>query len=115
MADRRNDSAEIHARPISACRKDRCYTPIDFDATPSVDVDVPAVYRNDQTSQEFQLLATSPKLHGVVGYLLSRRQGYDRVRRAGYTTIPRVLPQLDGHYGGGCADQDLVGIRRLHV
>lgn len=55
-------------RSISAWRKDRSFTPIDFDATPSVDVDVPAVYRNEQTSQEFQLLYSSPKVNGLIGF-----------------------------------------------
>jgi iron complex outermembrane receptor protein len=55
-------------RSISAWRKDRSFAPIDFDSTPSVDVDVPAVYRNEQTSQEFQLLYSSPKLNGLVGF-----------------------------------------------
>ena len=55
-------------RSISAWRKDRSFTPIDFDSTATVDVDVPAVYRNEQTSQEFQLLWSSSKLNGLVGY-----------------------------------------------
>jgi len=55
-------------RSISAWRKDRSFTPIDFDSTASVDVDVPAVYRNEQTSQEFQLLYSSDKLNGLVGF-----------------------------------------------
>ncbi|WP_425228719.1 TonB-dependent receptor [Sphingomonas sp.] len=55
-------------RSISAYREDRSFTPIDFDSTPSVDVDVPAVYRNNQTSQEFQLLVNSPRLNGLVGF-----------------------------------------------
>ena len=55
-------------RSISAYREDRSFTPIDFDATPSVDVDVPAVYRNNQTSQEFQLLVSSARINGLVGY-----------------------------------------------
>jgi iron complex outermembrane receptor protein len=55
-------------RSISAWRKDRSFTPIDFDSSPLVDVDVPAVYRNEQTSQEFQLLYSSDKLNGIVGY-----------------------------------------------
>ena len=54
-------------KSISAWRKDRSFTPIDFDALPAVDVDVPAVYRNEQTSQEFQLLYSSPKLNGLIG------------------------------------------------
>lgn len=55
-------------RSISAYRADRSFTPIDFDSTPLVDVDVPAVYRNNQTSQEFQLLYNSDKLNGLIGY-----------------------------------------------
>lgn len=55
-------------KSISAWRKDRSFTPIDFDALPSVDVDVPAVYRNEQTSQEFQLAYKSDKLNGIFGY-----------------------------------------------
>ncbi|GHH19129.1 TonB-dependent receptor [Sphingomonas glacialis] len=55
-------------KSISAFRKDRSFTPIDFDALPAVDVDVPAVYRNEQTSQEFQLAYKSDTLNGLIGY-----------------------------------------------
>ncbi|TKD53349.1 TonB-dependent receptor [Sphingomonas baiyangensis] len=55
-------------RSISAWRKDTSFTPIDFDALPAVDVDVPAVYRNEQISQEFQLLYESDRLNGLVGF-----------------------------------------------
>src|SRR3546814_4040547 len=55
-------------KSISAWRKDTSYTPIDFDSRPVVDVDVPAVYRNEQTSQEFQLLYDRDRLHGIFGY-----------------------------------------------
>ncbi|WP_420822593.1 TonB-dependent receptor [Sphingomonas flavalba] len=67
-----NISAELSnsltLRSISAWRKDTSFTPIDFDALPSVDVDVPAVYRNEQLSQELQLLYESNRLHGLVGF-----------------------------------------------
>ncbi|WP_285021139.1 TonB-dependent receptor [Novosphingobium sp. fls2-241-R2A-195] len=43
-------------RSISSWRKDNSASPIDFDALPAVDVDVPAYYRNEQMSQEVQLL-----------------------------------------------------------
>ncbi|GAB7554262.1 TonB-dependent receptor [Novosphingobium sp. 11B] len=43
-------------RSISSWRKDNSASPIDFDALPAVDVDVPAYYRNEQISQEVQLL-----------------------------------------------------------
>ncbi|MES2986863.1 MAG: TonB-dependent receptor [Pseudomonadota bacterium] len=58
----------ITLRSISAYREDKSLAPIDFDSTPSVDVDVPAVYKNNQTSQEFQLLYNSDKLNGIVGF-----------------------------------------------
>ncbi|MCT2397926.1 TonB-dependent receptor [Novosphingobium mangrovi (ex Huang et al. 2023)] len=46
----------VTLRSISAWRKDHSASPIDFDALPAVDLDVPAYYRNEQASQEFQLL-----------------------------------------------------------
>ena len=61
-------SDAITFKSISAFRKDRSFTPIDFDALPATDVDVPAVYRNEQTSQEFQFAYKSDKLNGLVGF-----------------------------------------------
>jgi iron complex outermembrane receptor protein len=55
-------------RTITAYRKDRSDTPIDFDALPAVDVDVPAIYKNHQFSQEFQLVADKGPLQGVAGF-----------------------------------------------
>ena len=55
-------------RSISSFRKDTSFTPIDFDALPTVDIDVPGVYRNEQVSQEFQLLYESDRLNGLVGF-----------------------------------------------
>ncbi|RYE04252.1 MAG: TonB-dependent receptor [Sphingomonadales bacterium] len=58
----------VTLRSISAYREDKSLAPIDFDSTPSVDVDVPAIYKNNQTSQEFQLLYNSDNLNGIVGF-----------------------------------------------
>lgn len=55
-------------RSISAWRKDDTLTPIDFDALPAVDVDVPGGYFNEQISQEFQLLVDAGPLNGMVGF-----------------------------------------------
>ena len=61
-------------RNITAYRKDWAATPIDFDATPFPDVDVPAFYRNRQFSQEIQLVADKGPLQGVIGlYYLNAR------------------------------------------
>lgn len=55
-------------RSITAYRKDDSATPIDFDALPTVDVDVPGFYRNRQFSQELQVLVSAGKLNGLAGF-----------------------------------------------
>ena len=54
-------------RSITGYRKDDSATPIDFDALPAVDVDVPAFYNNKQFSQEVQLLVDTGPLNALVG------------------------------------------------
>ena len=54
-------------KSITAFRKDKSTTPIDFDSLPAVDVDVPAIYKNKQFSQEFQLEVEKGPLSGVAG------------------------------------------------
>ncbi|HKP33849.1 MAG TPA: TonB-dependent receptor, partial [Sphingomicrobium sp.] len=79
-------------RNITAYRKDVSYSPIDFDALPFADVDVPAIYRNRQFSQELQLVADKGPLQGVAGfyYLNARARNIFDVRL--YTTLPAALP-----------------------
>jgi iron complex outermembrane receptor protein len=79
-------------RNITAYRKDVNYTPIDFDALPYPDVDVPAIYRNRQFSQELQLVADKGPLQGVAGfyYLNARARNIFDVRL--YTTSPVLAP-----------------------
>ena len=81
-------------RTITAYRKDRSDTPIDFDATPDVDVDVPAIYKNHQFSQEFQLVADKGPLQGVAGFYYLNASAYDIFDVRLYTTLPAVLPGL---------------------
>jgi len=86
----------ITFRSISAYRKDTSFTPIDFDALPAADVDVPAVYRNNQTSQEFQLLYKSDKLNGIIGFYHLAAQastGFDVLL---YTTIAGLAAYTAG-------------------
>ena len=54
-------------RSISAYRKDNSATPIDFDALPAVDVDVPGYYFNRQFSQEVQMLVDKGRFNGLIG------------------------------------------------
>lgn len=54
-------------KSITAYREGETVTPIDFDALPQQDFDVPANYADDQFSQEFQFLYSSDRLSGVAG------------------------------------------------
>lgn len=67
----------ITLKSITAYRESETLTPIDFDALPQLDFDVPARYRDDQFSQEFQLLYSGDRLAGVAGlyYLDSEAAG----------------------------------------
>ncbi|HYI41225.1 MAG TPA: TonB-dependent receptor [Allosphingosinicella sp.] len=60
-------SDAVSLRNIMAYRRDRSATPIDFEGLPAADVDVPAIYRNRQFSNEFQILLDSGPLKGVLG------------------------------------------------
>ena len=55
-------------RSITALRRDDSATPIDFDALPVVDVDVPGYYFNRQFSQELQLLIDKGNFNGLIGF-----------------------------------------------
>lgn len=58
----------ITLKNILAYREDETTTPIDFDSLPEGDLDVPAIYENDQFSEEFQVLYTGDRLNGLVGF-----------------------------------------------
>ena len=83
-------------RSISGWRDDRSSTPIDFDALPAVDVDVPAIYDNSQISQEFQLLYEGDRLQGLIGayYLDAEARTTFDVRLS--TTVPGLNAFTDG-------------------
>lgn len=67
----------ITLKSITAYREGETVTPIDFDALPQQDFDVPAFYEDSQFSQEFQLLYNGDRLSGVAGlyYLDGGAQG----------------------------------------
>ncbi|WP_326523658.1 TonB-dependent receptor [Sphingomonas sp.] len=75
-------------RSITGYRKDDSGTPIDFDALPAVDVDVPAFYNNKQFSQEAQLLVDSGGFSGLLGlyYLDAKARTVFDVRLPGGVT-----------------------------
>lgn len=60
-----NDAFSL--KSVTAYREDESTSPIDFDSLPSGDLDVPAIYENDQLSQEFLLNYTGDRVNGVAG------------------------------------------------
>jgi iron complex outermembrane recepter protein len=85
----------LKLRSITAYRKDKSHTPIDFDALPAVDVDVPAIYRNKQFSQELQAVVERGPLQGVAGFYYLDANAFNvfdvRLYEAG-KTIPAIAP-----------------------
>jgi iron complex outermembrane receptor protein len=75
-------------RSITAFRKDDSASPIDFDATASQDVDVPAYYRNKQWSQELQLLYNSGRFNALVGYYYLYATALTQFDVRLFTTVP---------------------------
>jgi len=67
----------VTLKSTTAYRKDDTQSPIDFDSLPANDFDVPVVYRNDQFSQEFQLLYESDNLHGILGFYYLNANAFD--------------------------------------
>lgn len=59
---------KITIKNILAYREDESFQQIDFDSLPVADVDVPVLYKNDQFSEEFQILYTDDAVSGVVGF-----------------------------------------------
>jgi iron complex outermembrane receptor protein len=55
-------------KSITASRNNDASWPNDFDGLPTVDVDVPVVYTDDQFSQELQLLFEGERFSGVTGF-----------------------------------------------
>ena len=91
------DVAEgIKLRSITAYRKDKSSTPIDFDALPAVDVDVPAIYRNKQFSQEVQAVIERGPIGGVLGAYYLNADAFTAFDVRLYTTLPAFLPGLTG-------------------
>jgi iron complex outermembrane receptor protein len=90
-------SDALTLRSISAWRKDKTFGPIDFDALPTVDVDVPGIYFNEQISQEFQLLYESERLHGLLGFYYLDAEALTQFDVLLATTGPLIgLPESAG-------------------
>jgi iron complex outermembrane receptor protein len=71
-------SPTLLVKSITAQRQDKSIAPIDFDSLPVVDFEVPALYQNQQFSQEFQLTYTGDKIQGVAGIYYIDATAYNK-------------------------------------
>ncbi len=83
----------VTVKSITAYRKDNSKTPIDFDTLLTVDVDVPAIYRNKQFSQELQLVYDRGPISGLLGAYYLKADAFTAFDVRLYTTAP-TLPGL---------------------
>ena len=89
-------SDTITLKSITGYREDESTTPIDFDSLPAADVDVPAIYTNDQFSQELQLLYEGGRLNGVLGAYYLDANAFTAFDVALFTTGAAIgLPGLN--------------------
>lgn len=89
-------SDTITLKSITGYREDASTSPIDFDSLPGVDLDVPAIYDNQQFSQEFQLLYESDKLSGVLGAYYLDANAFTAFDVALFTTLNGLTAQTLG-------------------
>ncbi len=83
-------------KSITGYREDKSTTPIDFDSLPAADLDVPAIYENDQFSQELQLLYEGDRLSGVLGFYYLDANAFTAFDVALFTTGDLIsLPGLN--------------------
>jgi iron complex outermembrane recepter protein len=83
-------------KSITGYREDSSTTPIDFDSLPAVDLDVPAIYENEQFSQELQLLYEGDKLSGVLGFYYLDASAFTAFDVALFTTLNGLTAQTLG-------------------
>ena len=69
---------QFTVKSITASRKDKSWAPIDFDSLQVTDFHVPALYKNEQFSQEFNLTYTGDRIAGVAGVYYIDAQAYNK-------------------------------------
>ncbi|MGB3469371.1 MAG: TonB-dependent receptor [Erythrobacter sp.] len=89
-------SDTITLKSITGYREDSSTTPIDFDSLPAADLDVPALYENDQFSQELQILYEGDRLSGVLGAYYLNANAFTAFDVALFTTVPGLNAQTLG-------------------
>ncbi len=92
-------SPELSIKSITAWREDDTVTQIDFDALPQADVDVPAIYENEQFTQELQLTYEGDAVQGVAGLYYIDANAFTTFDVLLGTAVP-TLPGLNANTTG---------------
>jgi iron complex outermembrane receptor protein len=64
-------------KSITAHRSSKSYAPIDFDSLNTPLFEAPSIYSDKQTSQEFQLTYTGPRIQGVAGVFYMKTNAFN--------------------------------------
>ena len=88
---------ELILRSITSYRKDDSSSPIDFDASALVDVDVPAYYKNNQWSQELQALYSKGRFNGMAGFYYLSAEALTQFDVRLYTTLNGFTAYTDAN------------------
>ena len=68
---------DLSFKSITASRRSKSYAPIDFDSLPTPLFEAPAIYKDDQKSQEFQFTYTGSKWQGVAGAYFMKANAFN--------------------------------------
>lgn len=91
-----NDMVQV--KNVFSMRDDESWTPIDFDSLPEADLDVPAIYENDQTSNELQVLFDGDGWSAITGlYYLDANASTEFDVILGTTGAVLGLPGLNAY------------------
>ena len=89
----------IKFRSITSYRKDSTFSPIDFDALPTEDLDVASIYKNKQFSQEGQIVFEQGRLNGVAGIYYLNADALTIFDTRVYTTVPGLATHTNAKVG----------------
>ncbi len=68
---------DLTFKSVTAHRSSESFAPIDFDSLNTSLFDAPAIYRDNQTSQEFQLTYTGSRFQGVAGVFYMKTNAFN--------------------------------------
>jgi iron complex outermembrane receptor protein len=68
---------DLSFKSITAYRKSKSYAPIDFDSLNTPLFEAPSIYSDNQTSQEFQLTYSGPRIQGVAGVFYMKANAFN--------------------------------------